>query len=244
MKYKGNIYKNTLMIQSQRDPDGDGYYNNIVVGSPEPSHRGYRIEGYELNIFKSNPIGLFNHDYDQPVGKWRNVRENDKGELVGDFKFSSTQTEKETMFQEGVLNAFSTTILSKDVEEQDDGSTLLKENLLLEVSLVSIPDNPLAVAQLFNVEQDTELEEIYSILKMSGKIDIEKDKGIKQIKEISKNEMKSLYKIKKNNYSDSVRVYKRNGNITPVHNNKKGTLKNKIEKITNRTYRRIMNVNI
>ena len=50
-----------------------------------------RASGWDLTSFKSNPIALFGHSHDKPVGRWENVRVVGK-RLVGTLKLAKPGT--------------------------------------------------------------------------------------------------------------------------------------------------------
>ena len=108
---------------------------------------GERVDfnGLELDGYMRNPILLFNHDKDTPIGAVKEVRrEGDK--LIVVFKFASTPKAQEvkTLVDEGVLRALSIGFISK--QQRREGNILVHSKWeLLEVSIVTIPANPEAL---------------------------------------------------------------------------------------------------
>jgi HK97 family phage prohead protease/HK97 family phage major capsid protein len=106
--------------------------------------------GWVLNNFKKNPIALFNHNSNFPIGTWTKVRVEGK-KLLGRLKLAVEGTSERIdeiirLVQQGVLRAASVGFMPIDFEPLKDNSGLLyKEQELLETSLVSIPANPAAV---------------------------------------------------------------------------------------------------
>ena len=97
-----------------------------------------------LNNFKGNPIILFNHDYNKPIGRATDVVVTDKG-LEISAKISKAAGEVRDLIKDGVLGAFSVGFKVKDAEymTQTDGYKI-KDAELFEVSVVSVPCNQAA----------------------------------------------------------------------------------------------------
>jgi len=97
-----------------------------------------------LNNFKGNPIILFNHDYNKPIGRATDVVVTDKG-LEISAKISKAAGEVKDLIKDGVLGAFSVGFKVKDAEymTQTDGYKI-KDAELFEVSVVSVPCNQAA----------------------------------------------------------------------------------------------------
>jgi HK97 family phage prohead protease/HK97 family phage major capsid protein len=120
-------------------------------------------DGWELTNFKRNPIALFNHKSDFPIGKWRNLRVEDK-QLRGHLELAPTGTsdridEIRKLIDAGILRAVSVgfkPVETKDREGTKWGSVYVKSELV-ETSLVSVPANPnaLAVAKSLKISPAT-----------------------------------------------------------------------------------------
>jgi len=94
-----------------------------------------------LENFKQNPILLFNHDYNRPIGKATSLEVTDKGlEITG--RISKAAGEIKELVKDGVLGAFSVGFKVKDADymTETDGCKI-KDAELFEVSVVSIPCN-------------------------------------------------------------------------------------------------------
>lgn len=93
-----------------------------------------------LDNYEKNPILLFNHNYQKPIGKTTEVQVDGKGLLItGEISKSS---EVYGLIEDGVLRTFSVGFLVKDLDynESTDGF-VIKDAELLEVSVVSVPCN-------------------------------------------------------------------------------------------------------
>ena len=94
-----------------------------------------------LENFKSNPIILFNHDYNKPIGRATGLEVTDKG-LDITAKISKAEGDITHLVKDGVLGAFSVGFRCKDSEymTEHDGYKI-KDAELFEVSVVSVPCN-------------------------------------------------------------------------------------------------------
>ena len=94
-----------------------------------------------LENFKGNPIILFNHDYNKPIGRATELEVTDKG-LEISAKISKAAGDITQLVKDGVLGAFSVGFRCKDSEymTETDGYKI-KDAELFEVSVVSVPCN-------------------------------------------------------------------------------------------------------
>ena len=101
-----------------------------------------------LDNFKNNPVILFNHNYDRPIGRAKEIGVSENGlELTA--RISKSAGEIKDLIKDGVLGAFSVGFKVKDAEyvTETDGYTI-KDAELFEVSVVSVPCNQNAVFSL------------------------------------------------------------------------------------------------
>ncbi|MEK9895968.1 MAG: HK97 family phage prohead protease, partial [Burkholderiaceae bacterium] len=102
-----------------------------------------------LMNFEKNPIILFNHDYDRPIGRATGLKVTDKGlELEAKISKSAPANVCE-LVKEGILGAFSVGFRVKDADylKETDG-LMIKDAELFEVSVVSVPCNQSATFSL------------------------------------------------------------------------------------------------
>ena len=94
-----------------------------------------------LENFKGNPIILFNHDYNKPIGRATGLEVTDTG-LEISAKISKAAGDITQLVKDGVLGAFSVGFRCKDSEymTETDGYKI-KDAELFEVSVVSVPCN-------------------------------------------------------------------------------------------------------
>lgn len=121
-----------------------------------------------LQNYLNNPVILFNHDYNQPIGRAVELSTGDNG-LQLKAKIAKSAGHVRELIKEGVLGAFSVGFRVKDAEylRESDGYKI-KDAELLEVSVVTVPANQAAtfsLAKSFNSE--SEYEEFKKSLKDS-----------------------------------------------------------------------------
>ena len=94
-----------------------------------------------LENYKGNPVLLFNHDYNRPIGRATGLEITPKGlEISG--RISKAAGEIKDLVKDGVLGAFSVGFRVKDADymTETDGYKI-KDAELFEVSVVSVPCN-------------------------------------------------------------------------------------------------------
>lgn len=141
-------------------------------------------DGWDLESFKKNPIALWGHRSDMPIGTWDNVRVQDKT-LRGKLTLAPKGTlpridELRALIEAGILRAVSVgfrNIESEPIDHKDPfgGRRFIKQELV-ECSLVSIPANANAVAtaKSLNISPRT----IDFVFAKNGKRDRIKTRGI------------------------------------------------------------------
>ena len=99
------------------------------------------IQKNGLDNYKTNPIVLFNHDYNKPIGRATSLEVTENGLEFG-AKISKSSGEIKDLIKDGVLGAFSVGFRVKDADynKETDGYTI-KDAELFEVSVVSVPCN-------------------------------------------------------------------------------------------------------
>ena len=134
-----------------------------------------------LDGFKQNPVILFNHNYDRPIGRATSMEVNKQGLELG-VRISKSAGEVKDLIKDGVLGAFSVGFRVKDAEynEETDGFEI-KDAELFEVSVVSVPANQTAMFSLAksfdSMEEYQEFKNLFIINKeddQSNKIETPK----------------------------------------------------------------------
>tara|TARA_B100001094_G_scaffold327748_1_gene386632 strand:- start:271 stop:2286 length:2016 start_codon:yes stop_codon:yes gene_type:complete len=112
-----------------------------------------------LENFGSNPIILFNHDYNRPIGRATSLETDEKG-LKITANLSKSAGDVTNLVKEGILRAFSVGFRVKDADYMESGDGyLIKDAELFEVSVVSVPANQAAT---FSVAKSFDSQEEYS----------------------------------------------------------------------------------
>lgn len=143
----GNLKITGYASTSAKDRAGD-----III--PEAWTKG------GLDNYEKNPILLFNHNYNKPIGKTTAITVDAKGlHIEGEI---SKNTEAYSLVEDEILKTFSVGFMVKDLDynEASDGF-IIKDAELLEVSVVSVPCNQdacFSLAKAFAGGQE-ELEE-------------------------------------------------------------------------------------
>jgi len=137
----------------------------FILSDATPDRMGDVIDadGWDLGNFKNNPVALFNHNPNFPIGKWVNLRTGD-GKLRGHLQLARKGTSDRineiiSLVEQNILRAVSVGFLPRKSEPLTKGGSGLrfKQTELVETSLVSIPANPnaLAVARSLNISAST-----------------------------------------------------------------------------------------
>ncbi len=142
-------------VLSDETPDR---YNDVISA-----------DGWQLSNFKKNPIALFNHNSNLPIGNWKGLHV-ENGALRGTLQLAPKGTseridEIRKLVEAGILKAVSVGFVpleSKARSKTEPGELYVKQELV-ETSLVSIPANPnaLAIAKSLKVSDST-LREVFA----------------------------------------------------------------------------------
>ena len=138
-------------------PPPGGVPSEFVMSDASVDRMGDVIDadGWQLKHFKAHPIALFNHDKDQIIGKWADVRV-EKGQLLGRLELAAEGTSPlvdtvRKLVEQDILRAVSVGFrpleqqpLTKDADKYFGPFRFMKSELL-ECSLVAVPANPNAL---------------------------------------------------------------------------------------------------
>jgi HK97 family phage prohead protease len=134
---------------------GDAF--TFVASTSSVDRMGDTVEqDFDLAEYLRNPVVLFGHDHDQPVGKALDVRF-ENGQLVADIEFAPTERGQEikALVDHGTLRALSIGFTPGDTQVRADGGLSFAKNSLLEISIVPVPANPDALR--IKSTQETEI---------------------------------------------------------------------------------------
>lgn len=117
----------------------------FILSDGSVNSHGFRVltDGIALDGFAKNPAMLFNHNFDNIIGKWESVRRNGD-QLLADAIFDENDPEAVRLskkVEQGMLNGVSIGLNVLEVEEGPDGVPLITKSVLKEASLTAIPAN-------------------------------------------------------------------------------------------------------
>ena len=143
-----NFKKKTFILNSsiiQKSEEGDELKITGYASTKDTDRVGDVIQPDAwtkggLENFKKNPIILFNHKYDQPIGRATEIEVDERG-----LKLSAVISKKvpqHDLIKDGVLSTFSVGFLIKDADyDKEKDGFIIKDAELLETSVVSVPCN-------------------------------------------------------------------------------------------------------
>ena len=110
-----------------------------------------------LDNYTNNPVVLFNHDYNRPIGRATGLETDDRGLRIT-ANISKSAGDVTNLVKEGILRALSVGFRVKDADyiEETDGLKI-SDAELFEVSVVSVPANQSAtfsVAKSFDTKSE------------------------------------------------------------------------------------------
>ena len=131
--------------------DDDGSVHICGMASTSDKDRANDVISSEawtkggLANFEKNPIILFNHNYDKPIGRATGLKVTENGlELKAKISKSAPDNVAQ-LIKEGILGAFSVGFRVKDADYiQETDGLKIKDAELFEVSVVSVPCNQAA----------------------------------------------------------------------------------------------------
>ena len=143
-------------VKSAPPPGGEPLQFVMSDGSIDRMGDVIEPKGWQLANFKTHPIALFNHDRDQIIGKWVDVRV-EGSKLLGRLELAAAGTSPlvdtvRALVDQNILRAVSVgfrPLEQKPLNEDADkyfGPFKFIKSELLECSLVAVPANPNALA--------------------------------------------------------------------------------------------------
>lgn len=104
-----------------------------------------QTNGIDLSEFNDNPIMLFNHEYDKPIGFHENIEVSETNIITtpnfDDDEFSQTIKKK---FDRGSLKSASIGLVPIEGYIDENDILIISKSILLEASIVAVPANPKA----------------------------------------------------------------------------------------------------
>jgi len=166
------LFNLTSTFKTIGDEGDDGSINIKGFASTNTKDRAGDIVDHDawlkggLDNFKNNPVILFNHNYDRPIGRATAIGVGEKG-LELNARISKSAGDVKELIKDGVLGAFSVGFRVKDADymSETDGYRI-KDAELFEVSVVTVPCNQAAtfsVAKSFdNMEEYNKFKQTFS----------------------------------------------------------------------------------
>jgi HK97 family phage prohead protease len=146
--------KHTKGVQSADDPF------EFVMSDESVDRVGdvIRAKGWDLQDFQKNPVALWGHNHDKPIGVWENVRVAGK-RLVGRLKLAKQGTSAEidtirSLVEQRIIKSVSVGFQPVDAKPLKSGGYEFISQKLHECSLVAVPANAnaLAIAKSFGAD--------------------------------------------------------------------------------------------
>jgi HK97 family phage prohead protease len=163
-KPDGTVFR--FATAEPQNVEGATRTKRFVFSDATIDHAGDSIDpkGWDLAVFKSNPVALFSHmSWEPPIGRASNVGV-DKGKLVGDIEFASADVYQfaDTIYrlvEGGFMNAVSVGFRPKEWAFTNDKDRPygidFKKQVLLEISVCPVPCNPSALTEARSAGIDT-----------------------------------------------------------------------------------------
>lgn len=137
-----------LQIKRLESREFDGYgsvFGNVDLGGDVILPGAFKRTLAEHRSRKQLPQMFWMHDPSRVPGKWLDMTEDDDGlKVKGVLADTDLGNEIHTLLEMEAVRGLSIGYVTKDQEFEDDGTRIIKEVDLWEVSVVSIPMNPLA----------------------------------------------------------------------------------------------------
>src|SRR5210317_562213 len=133
--------------------------------------------------FRRNPVLLYQHKHDCPIGKVSRIQVDNKGIFVEAAVSEAAEKNHgvQTLIRDGALKSFSVGFRVKDGKyNREDDSMMITDVELLEISVVSVPCNQ---DSLFSIRKSFDSDEEFNEFKKSLKeADAEEIKKMRKIK--------------------------------------------------------------
>lgn len=129
--------------------DADGYFSGYAsVFDVEDNHNDIILSGAFANSLRKKHYGkdiklLWQHRADEPIGIFTKMVEDEHGLYVEGKLMLDVQRGKEayTLLKSGAMNGLSIGFIVKQYDRNDEGSRVIYEADLWEISLVTFPAN-------------------------------------------------------------------------------------------------------
>lgn len=149
--------------------DDDDRKKYAFVASTEAEDRMgdvIRLAGWKLDDYKKNPVVLFGHNHDMPIGRAHNVKVADNA-LRAEIEFAPEEVDPFAakigrMVDAGFLRAVSVGFRPLDMKPLKSGGLEFTKSELLEISVVSVPANQEALAFAKSFATESEIRRMFA----------------------------------------------------------------------------------
>lgn len=139
-----------LVTRTAEQSAADPY--EFIMSTDDTDRMGDVVEigGIDLKAFRKNPVALWQHDAESPIGTWADVRK-EGGRLIGKLQLAAAKTSPlidrlRQLIEQRVLRAVSIGFRALEIKPTGEGFGLrFLKSELVECSLVSIPANAAAL---------------------------------------------------------------------------------------------------
>lgn len=159
-----------------------------------------------VDNFRKNPVLLFQHKHDCPIGKVDKIVVDKKGIFVEASVSEAAERNHgvQTLIKDGALKSFSVGFKVKDGKyNRNDDSMTITDLDLLELSIVSVPCNQ---ESLFSLKKSFDSDNDYAefIKEFSNTSVVEKDNQMSDIEETNTEELEVSVEVETSEKSDDV----------------------------------------
>lgn len=147
---------------------GEKYFS-FVASTASEDRMGdiIRQDGWDLGAYQKNPVVLFGHNHDQPIGRAHNVKVVN-GALTADFEFAPEHVnpfaaQVGRMVEAGFLKAVSVGFRPLAYKPMKSGGLEFTKSELLEISVVSVPANAEALSFAKSFADPASLRRLFAV---------------------------------------------------------------------------------
>lgn len=155
-----------LEVKTEGEEEGVFFGYGSVFGNKDSDRDIVKKGAFHKSLKKRNPALLWQHDLKQPIGRFDEVREDDKGLYVkGRLMMQGKGLEAYELLKMGALNGLSIGFKTRQAEfERKTNTRTILEADLYEISVVTVPANERAVIASVKSAEDVkttpDLEEL------------------------------------------------------------------------------------
>ena len=180
-----------FLSQDLKSVDEANYTVEAIISTDDEDRHGEIVKqsGWSVERYKENPVVLFSHDNDQPIGKAIDINVGEKA-TTAKIKFAVEENPRVLSLWKMVKGGYLKGISVGFINKLREGNELI-ENELIEISLVAVPAN--ANAFVLALENGTINQKDATWLKNTMKSEIKAlDKMVEKVNENENSELIDL----------------------------------------------------